>query len=102
MTKEISVEADPTEINVESGDEPTESTITATVKEDGQPKSGEDVAITTNLGTVTAVTDNLDGTYTCKLSSTESGDATVTAKVDDIEKQVLVDVGGSGGGTQGG
>src|SRR5690606_5798540 len=58
------------------------STITVTIRDaDNNIRTGggDDVFLSTDLGTLGAVVDNGDGTYTATLVSTTSGTATVTA-----------------------
>ncbi|MDZ7781200.1 MAG: Ig-like domain-containing protein [Gemmatimonadota bacterium] len=57
------------------------STITVQLYEaDETPLDGgrDEVTLSTDLGELTAVTDNADGTYTAELRSAEEGTATVT------------------------
>ncbi|MDZ7781201.1 MAG: invasin domain 3-containing protein [Gemmatimonadota bacterium] len=72
------IEADPTEVEAD-GD--AASTITVQLYDaDGNPltEGGDEVTLTTDLGELTEVTDNGDGTYTAELRSADEGEATVT------------------------
>ncbi|MDZ7781199.1 MAG: invasin domain 3-containing protein [Gemmatimonadota bacterium] len=72
------ITADPTEVEAD-GD--AASTITVQLYEaDETPltEGGDEVTLSTDLGELTAVTDNADGTYTAELRSAEEGTATVT------------------------
>src|SRR5690606_2279089 len=58
------------------------STITVTIRDADnniRTDGGDDVFLSTDLGTLGAVVDNGDGTYTASLTSTDAGTATVTA-----------------------
>src|SRR5690606_14670932 len=58
------------------------STITVTIRDADnniRTDGGDDVFLSTDLGTLGAVVDNGDGTYTATLTSATSGTATVTA-----------------------
>ncbi|QIM15348.1 DUF11 domain-containing protein [Leucobacter insecticola] len=72
-----SIAANPATVELKDA---TTSTITVTAKKaDGTPAGvgGATVTMNTNLGTLSGVTDNLDGTYTATLTSTTAGLATV-------------------------
>ena len=59
----------------------TLSTITVRLKDaagNNVPTSGGTVALSTTLGTLSAVTDNLNGTYTATVKSTVAGTASIT------------------------
>ncbi len=74
------VEADPETGVVADGND--SSTITVTLfDENGNAllAGGDDVFLETDLGDLGAITDNQDGTYQASLTSTEAGDAEVTA-----------------------
>jgi adhesin/invasin len=63
----------------------TTSTITVTTKDAtgaAVTTGGHDVVITSSLGTVSAVTDNGDGTYTATITSTTPGTANIGFSVD--------------------
>ncbi|MEO7016588.1 MAG: invasin domain 3-containing protein [Leifsonia sp.] len=65
----------------------TTSTVTVTVRDlNGDPvgTGGDTVTMATDLGTLGAVKDNGDGTYTASLSGTVAGASTVTFKVNGI------------------
>ncbi len=63
----------------------SESTaITVEVRDSGNfamNYGGDTVTLATTVGTLSAITDNLDGTYTATLSSTSAGTATITGTV---------------------
>jgi adhesin/invasin len=71
------ISASPTSVSTDNGN----STITVQLKDaagNNLTASGGTVVLATNLGTMGAVTDNGDGTYTAILTSTVTGTATVT------------------------
>ena len=78
------VTADPTSLIVGSSEE---STITVQLRDsygNAVTAGGADVEIATTAGTLSAVTDNADGTYTATLTAhTTVGSATITATLDD-------------------
>ena len=71
-----------------TADGTSESTITVQLKDaDGNnlTTGGEGVALSTNLGTIGAVTDNGDGTYSATLTAgTTAGTATVTGRLNEV------------------
>ncbi|ACQ81027.1 Ig domain protein group 1 domain protein [Beutenbergia cavernae DSM 12333] len=78
------IEADPTSIVADGA---STSTVTVTLLDaNGNPVTagGDDVVVSTDAGTVSAVTDNGDGTYSATLTSaTTAGTATLTFTVND-------------------
>jgi len=77
---ESTITANPVEVEL---NEP--SVITVQLKDqlgNNLPGSGGTVQLFTTLGTLTAVTDNNDGTYTATLTSASSGIATITGTLD--------------------
>ena len=61
------------------------STVTVQLKDaagNNLTSGGADVTLSTDLGTLSSVTDNGDGTYTATLTATTAGTATITGTVD--------------------
>jgi adhesin/invasin len=78
------ITAAPTEI---LGNGAEASTITVQLKDGGSANlsaGGDTVTLSTDLGTLSAVTDNGDGTYTATLTSLVTGPATVTGTVNTV------------------
>ena len=74
------ITASPTSFTVSSGS----STITVQLKDGGGTNlssGGDTVVLTTDVGTLSSVTDNGDGTYTATLTSAATGTATVSGTV---------------------
>src|SRR5690606_10362714 len=77
---ESTVAADPTADVTADGT--AASTITVTIRDADnniRTDGGDDVFLSTDLGTLGAVEDNGDGTYTADLTSTDANTVTVTA-----------------------
>ena len=81
-------DADPalTTVTADTTSATVDDTVTITVqaKDAGGvdlPDTGGDVTLATDLGTLSAVTDNNDGTYTATLDATTPGDATITGTI---------------------
>lgn len=76
------IAATPTTITANGSDQ---SVVTVTLKDGyGNPltASGGTVAMTTSRGTLSSVTDNLDGTYSATLTGTAAGPATIRFTID--------------------
>jgi len=92
--KKTTITADPLEITADGA-----STSTITVQAQDEfgnelEEGGDEVTLKTDKGSLSAVTDHNDGTYSATLTSaTERGTATVTGKIDQesIEDEVTVD-----------
>ena len=96
-TADSEVTAAPTTITTDAG---SSSIVTVQLRDGGNndlTTGGDAVAILTNPGSVTGMSDNGDGTYTAMLTSTSPGTATVTATLGGAgitdDATVTVDVG---------
>ena len=79
------IEASPTSV---AADGSSTSTVVVTLKNaSGNPivAIGQTITLSTTLGTLSSVTDNLDGTYTATIFSSIAGTAAITGKLNNVD-----------------